>query len=189
MLRFASDALRRWVFPAAALLGALVALPAKDASAEPRVRGGFSINGGYFGAKSNTDNFSGGAISLAGRIGVQIGDVFSVYYQNSPVGWIEFQGGAHVGASDYNSVLADFTIEDILGLGIGPSCDLFTVGALRGHGSFVEPGAHARVALLIGGSGSMSRRQAFAIGIDPHVTYFNGGVLATVTGGIGAEWY
>src|SRR4051812_40188758 len=78
-----------------------------EAHADPRVRGGFSINGGYFGAASNTDKFSGGAISLAGRIGVQIGEVFSLYYQNTPVGWIQFQGGAHVGGSDYNSVLAD----------------------------------------------------------------------------------
>src|SRR5439155_18939490 len=45
---------------------------------------------------------------------------------------------AIVGASDYNSVLADFTIEDMLGLGIGPSCDLLDVNQLRGNGSFVR---------------------------------------------------
>jgi hypothetical protein len=174
----------------ATLLGVSAAFAhAPEASAEPRVRGGFSIAGGYFGAASKSDKGSGGAISLAGRIGVQIGDVFSVYYQNTPMGWILLQNGAHVGGSDYNSVLADFTIEDTLGLGIGPSCDFVSVGQLRGRGSFVEPGAHARIALLLGGSGGISRRQAFAIGIDPHVTYFNSGVLVSATAGIGAEWY
>jgi hypothetical protein len=162
---------------------------APSAQAEPRVRGGFSINGGYFGAASKSDQSNGGAISLGGRIGVQLSDVFSLYYQNTPMGWILLEGGARVGGSDYNSVLADFTIEDTLGLGIGPSCDLVTVGQLRGRGSLVEPGAHARVSLLLGGSSGISRRQAFSIGLDPHVTYFNSGVLVSVTAGIGAEWY
>ena len=48
---------------------------APRAWADPRVRGGFSINGGYFGAVSRDDRANGGAISLAGRLGVQIGDV------------------------------------------------------------------------------------------------------------------
>jgi hypothetical protein len=169
---------------------AVACLYACDASAdEPRVRGGFSIAGGYFGARSDNSDTNGATISLAGRLGVQITNVFSLYYQNTPLGWIVFQGGASPGASDYNSILVDFTIEDVVGLGIGPSVDLFTAGPLGGRGTGVEPGAHARIALLLGGGGGFDRRQAFTIGIDPHVSYYAGGVLVSATAGIGAEWY
>jgi len=178
---------RTWALGLGAALGA-AGVYAPDAHADPRVRGGFSLNGGYFGAASSADSAPGAAISLAGRVGVQIGDVFGLYYQNTPMGWILFEGPTFVGGSDYNSVLADFTIGDILGLGIGPSLDLISGGVLRASGGLVEPGAHGRVALLLGSTG-MDRRQAFAIGIDPHVMYFNQGVLVSLTAGIGAEWY
>jgi hypothetical protein len=167
---------------------AMMALPT-TAHADPRVRGGFSLNGGYYGVFSDTNRGNGGSISLGGRIGVQISDVFSLYYQNSPLGFFLFRNGPKVGASDFNTILADFTIEDTFGVGFGPSLDLVTSGAFAGNASPVEPGGHVRISLLLGSSSGFSRRQSFAIGLDPHVTYFDKGVLLSLAGGIGAEWY
>jgi hypothetical protein len=181
-MRFAS------IVGGAAALAAL-AIPAASAHADPRVRGGFSLNGGYYGAFSDSNRGNGGSISLGGRIGVQISDVFSVYYQNSPLGFFLYRNGPRVGASDFNAILADFTIEDVLDLGIGPSFDIVTSGSFAGSPSPIGPGAHARIALLLGSSSATSRRQSFAIGLDPHVTYFDQGVLLSLAGGIGAEWY
>lgn len=169
-------------------VAAAFVLPA-TAEADPRVRGGFSLNGGYFGVFSDVNRGNGGAISLGGRIGVQITDVFSVYYQNSPLGFFLFRNGPRVGAADFNTVLADFTIADTLGIGFGPSLDLVTSGSFAGSASPIEPGGHVRISLLLGSSSGFSRRQAFAIGLDPHVTYFDEGVLLSMAGGIGAEWY
>lgn len=171
------------------LAAALVAAAPSSAHADPRVRGGFSLNGGYYGVFSDSNRGDGGAISLGGRIGVQISDVFSLYYQNSPLGFFLARNGARVGAADFNAILADFTIEDTLGIGFGPSFDLVTTGAFAGNASPMGPGAHARVALLLGSSSAISRRQSFAIGLDPHITYFDEGVLLSLSGGIGAEWY
>lgn len=173
---------------ACGLVAAAIALP-RAAAADPRVRGGFSLNGGYFGTFANRAEH-GGSISLGGRIGVQITDVFSLYYQNTPLGFFQFKNdGPRVGAADFNTVLVDFTIADVFGVGFGPSFDLVTSGSFSGSPAPYGPGGHARISLLLGSSSGISRRQSFAIGLDPHITYFNEGALLSLAAGIGAEWY
>jgi hypothetical protein len=160
-----------------------------------RLRGGFSLNGGVLYAPGS-DGALGPAISLSARLGVQVNHLFSVYYQNTPMlHFIHGPNGYAAGFNDYNSVLANFTLGHMFEIGAGPSVDYLAIGVMTndlafGSATTVAPGAHGRLALLIGGlSGNGPRRSGFAIGVDVHPSFAFGTVLLGATAGIGADWY
>lgn len=188
---------------AASLLaaGAAHAQPAYAPPPEPpvrdavRVRGGFSLNGGVLYAPGS-DGAIGPVMSLSARLGVQVNHLFSAYYQNTAVlHFIHGPGGYAAGFNDYNSILANFTFGHFFEVGAGPSLDYLALGVMTndlavGTTSTLAPGAHARLAFLIGGlSGNGPRRSGFAIGVDVHPSFAFDTVLLAATAGIGADWY
>jgi hypothetical protein len=160
-----------------------------------RLRGGFSLNGGVLFAPGS-DGAIGPAISLSARLGVQVNHLFSVYYQQTPMlHFIHGPNGYAAGFNDYNTVLANFTLGHMFEIGAGPSLDYLAIGVVTndlgvGSASTLAPGAHARLALLIGGlSGNGPRRSGFAIGVDVHPSFAFDTVLLAATAGVGADWY
>jgi hypothetical protein len=167
-----------------------------------RLRGGFSINGGVFLLPANP---AGGAVSVAGRIGVQFNHYLGLYYQNTPsvgANMAHDKRSGTVVATDYNSVLVNLTLLHMLEIGAGPSLDYVALAkgsitlaglgssAMGSTGTGVAAGGHARVAFNIGGlSGNGPRRSGFAIGVDAHPMFLSTGRALSLTAGVGAEWY
>jgi hypothetical protein len=164
-----------------------------------RLRGGFSFNGGGAFEIAGGNTTPGGAISFAARLGVQFNHFVGLYYQNTPnLFFIAGQDSLHVGVFDFNSVLVNLTLVDMIELGVGPSLDAGAVFGCSvaddvscGGGSGVGFGMHGRFALNLGGlRGEGPRRSAFALGLDVHPIFMgNGAFLMSVTGGLGGEWY
>jgi hypothetical protein len=169
-----------------------------------RLRGGFSVNGGIV----RGANGVGPAFGFGARIGLQFNHYFAIYYQNTPL--VTFtpetgpmSAGFHAGFADYNSILANLTLLHMIDLGAGPSFDYalfancsagvagFVPSAGCKSGTSTGIGAHARVALNIGGlSGNGPRRSGFSIGVDLHPIFPSDGSLAfSATAGLGGEWY
>ncbi len=156
-----------------------------------RARGGFSFNGGGgFGVAG------GGTASIAGRVGVQFNRWFSAYYQALPMVFLAGnENGIAAGFVFANSALANFTLGDVVDLGVGPSVDYSAIGgcnagldcnAARG----VELGLHGRLALNLGGRDPLTgRRSAFSIGVDVHPIFTAAGPFFLATAGIGGEWF
>src|SRR4029078_13387281 len=85
---------------------------------------GFSVNGGvafYFDSDSNV--YTWPEISVAGRIGLQITPLFSIYYQNTPTFQVRGDGSGFF-CVDYNSFLANLTLAHRVEIGFGPSADI-----------------------------------------------------------------
>jgi hypothetical protein len=179
---------------------------AEEAPDRPRMRGGFSFNGGVFLLPGNPP---GGAFSIAGRAGVQFNHYVSLYYQNTPIVGAtaahdipnNMRSGTVVFA-DYNSLLLGLTLLHMIDLAAGPSLDYVALaeGTLMGSGlatsasastgTGIAAGAHGRVAFTIGGlSGKGPRRSGFTIGIDAHPSFLGIGKSMSLTGGLGAEWF
>jgi hypothetical protein len=182
-----------------------------------RLRGGFSINGGVMFLPNNAASY-GPAISAGLRIGVQFNHYFGLVYQNTPIitgtAQAPTQSGAGVGTSetaslkwgfaDYNSLMAMLTLFNFLDIGAGPSLDFLEVHndtacaslacggvqTMSQSSSGISPGAHARVAINIGGlNGNGPRRSGFAIGVDAHPLFTGVGQGLSLTAGLGGEWY
>jgi hypothetical protein len=201
---------------AAVVLGTVLGTAATAAAQAPetwrrrdgvRLRGGFSLNGGLSAAVTFGDDrrYVGGAVGLAGRLGVQFNHVVALYYQNSPTVFVlpvvdpsSRNYNLYVGAVDYNSLLLNLTFVDMIELGLGPSVDAW---AVLGCGTNVDGicrtattwglGGHARFAINIGGlAGRGPRRSGFSMGVDFHPVYLGSNTFfMTLTAGIGAEWY
>jgi hypothetical protein len=172
----------------------------------PRLRGGFSFNGGVFVLPNNP---AGGAFSIAGRAGLQFNHYLSLYYQNTPIVGAtaahDVATGMRTGTvvfADYNSVLLDLTLLHMFDLGAGPSLDYIAlaqgslmasgsnVSASASSGTGVAAGAHGRFAWNLGGlSGNGPRRSGFSIGVDAHPMFLGIGKAVSLTAGLGAEWF
>jgi hypothetical protein len=182
-----------------------------------RLRGGFSINGGvmFLPAPPGASSL-GPAFGFGLRLGVQFNHYFGLVYQNSPIVTFTAQspttsgsglsttegGGFKAGFADYNSLLAMLTLFNFLDIGAGPSLDFLAVAnesviasksgvqQMTQSSSGVSPGAHARVAINIGGlNGNGPRRSGFAIGVDAHPLFTGAGQGLSLTAGLGGEWY
>lgn len=150
---------------------------------------------GHGGAMLNGPEIAFGGLSL--RAGVQLSDLFGVYYQPMGLaGALYARPGAASGAGLlFNSAMADFTIADFVSLGFGPSLD-FIWGCSDTYQTeadcdSTDPffGANGRVALNLGAMGT-GTRNALSISVDVHPTVFDwdrGTVGVTMVGGIGYE--
>jgi hypothetical protein len=159
-------------------------------SEHARVRGGFSLNGGWaFGLAQ------GPVISLALRLGMQVNRIFGVYYQQSPMIFLASNDtGIATGFLDLNSVLGSVTLADMVDLAAGPSLDYYAAGGCStadcSAGSGWQLGVHGRIALALGGRDKdTGRRSGLSLGLDEHPIFGGGSVLALTTLGIGGEWY
>ena len=89
-----------------------------------------------------------------------------------------------------NEIMIDFTIQDVLQLGVGPSYDLFSVN------NFTEgfPGVDARIAVALGRRYRW-RRSGFMLGLDVHPTFITdssfptSSVATAVLLTLGGGWY
>jgi hypothetical protein len=135
---------------------------------------------------------------LRARLGIQLGDWFSLYYQ--PTGLV----GAFMHRADgrdaaagllWNSFLAEVTLFDIVQLGAGPSVD-FVWGcsdtpnsslSCSDHGPFF--GIDGRVAVVIGHD-MMGSRGGLTLSADVHPTWYADDTVGlAVLGGIGIDMY
>jgi hypothetical protein len=163
----------------------------------PRLRLAFGVTGGpYIG-----DNI-GGAGGFWGQAGVQINRLIAVYYQtHAMLGAVGSRsnydgcGGDSLSCSFFggiwlNEIMIDFTIQDVLQLGVGPSFDLFSVN------NFTEgfPGLDARIGVALGRRGRW-RRTGFMLGLDVHPTFITDNTFPTssvataVLLTLGGGWY
>ena len=128
---------------------------------------------------------------------MQINRLIAVYYQtHAMLGVVGAKGSAcgtdcaFFGGIWLNEVMIDFTIQDVLQLGIGPSFDLFSID------NFTEgfPGVDARVGVALGGRNPW-RRSGFFLGVDVHPTFITdstfptSAVATSILLTLGGGWY
>jgi hypothetical protein len=164
--------------------------PPDPEGVDVRLRGGVSGGVGMLAVLAQTGTVYQPSFHLSGRIGVQIGSVFSLYYQNMPTVVVLTDGSGTI-LLDYNSFLADCTIANIVGLGIGPSADVVVLTGSNVSATKVLPGLHTRLAFYFSGKPESQdgRRKSLSLGIDMHPTFGPGGTFLTLQGGLGYEWY
>lgn len=184
-------------FGLVALVGLVVAALALAAPVEAqgrqygaRLRLGIQGDIGYV---RQTD--SGLILGLTGQLGVQQNDLFAVYYQPRLLAGT-FLAGAREGAvlAGYNTLMFDFTLADIVQLGLGPSLDLGIVGVCRPNdcsgfgGAFF--GADFKAAIALGARGPFGARSGFVIALHVHPTWIAAHEsITTVTLGFGFQTY
>lgn len=176
-----------------------------------RFRFGIEIGGGYMFAASSLGAARGGAWNAFGlRLGVQINNPWAVYLQSSlPIGFAggltrdgDVLGGAAIAST--NAIMAEYTLGDILHLGLGPSFD----GVIGGicteleNGTTTQPsdkpscigtagaafGITGRIAATFGVA-RPSRRKAFSVGLDLHPSFTPAGAFFFTTLSLGYEAY
>jgi len=176
--------------------------PAATVKDGVRLRGGLSLNGGVFLLPANP---TGGAFSLAGRLGVQFNHYFSIYYQNTPILGATLGQDKRSGTlafADYNSLLLNLTLFHMFELGAGPSLDYvalahgsltidgFNSSASASTGTGWAAGGHGRFAFIVGGlSGDGPRRSGLVLSVDAHPMFLSIGPTLSLTAGVGVEWY
>jgi hypothetical protein len=155
-----------------------------------RVRGGISGGPALLMLTGSSNFLIQPAVQLSGRVGIQIGSVFSLYYQNTPV-LIAFTDGSGVAFFDHNAGLAAVTLADSFELGFGPSADYVTISTGNLSVSTVLPGLDARVAYHVFHAAHRKgpRRRGISFGLDVQPTFGSGGLFTTILFGVGYEWY
>ncbi len=160
----------------------------------PHLRLAFGATGGpYIG-----DNL-GGAGGFWGQGGVQINRLIAVFYQtHAMLGVVGSKSGCGLDCSFFggiwlNEIMIDFTIQDVLQVGVGPSFDIFSVN------NFTEgfPGLDARIGVALGGRNRWRpwQRTGFMLGIDIHPTFITddtfptSSVATAVLLTLGGGWY
>ena len=168
---------------------------------QPRV--GFSVLGGY-----TFDEPEGWMLGGSIRLGMSVGEWFSVYYQPTALyAALDRPGGGEDGAFVlWNTLMLEVTPIDFLSIGVGPSVDVWidcdrgvatnveqvgalaggTVGCAEESASF---GLHGRVGLNLGGQGP-GRGGGVQVSFEAHPTWF-GDDFTTVAllGGLGFEMF
>ena len=134
---------------------------------------------------------------LRARLGLQLGDWFSIYYMPTGLvgGFLSSRANDAVVGLMYNTLMAEVTLFDMVQLGVGPSIDL-TWGcaddrqgdlSCADHGPFF--GLDGRVAVVIGGDMEHGRG-GLTLSADVHPTWYNDDAVGiTVLGGIGVDMY
>lgn len=166
----------------------------------PMIRGRFGVSavgGGTVGnSLDDPEGFMGG---IALRLGLQLGDWFSVYYQptgliadleTSPAG--DFYDEAF---TLWNSIILETTLFDFVSIGAGPSMDFYwdCEQFVQGQASCADGGAffglHGRAAVNIGGA-LFGQRGAVNLSFDIHPTWFwDDSETLSMLGGLGVELY
>ncbi len=129
---------------------------------------------------------TGGGGGAGVQLGVQLNDMFGVYYSGTgAIGVAGSSGatgsGASAGAFVYNSVMGDVTLANILQLGLGPSLDTLAFGSsdVSTSGSQATAlggtyfGVQTRVGIAVGGS-KPGRHGRFMLGLEVHPTFASG---------------
>lgn len=174
-------------------LGALAARSSAEAQMHrdsSRLRLGLQGDLGYV-----RESDSGLVLGLTAQLGVQHNDLFAVYYQPRMLAGSYFAGvsdGAVVAV--YNTVMFDFTLADMVQLGVGPSLDLGVIGVCRANdcsgfgGAFF--GADFKAALALGVRVPGGGRSGFVLALHVHPTWIGPDrQVTTVTLGFGVEAY
>jgi len=139
-----------------------------------RFRGGVS---GEAGAMVIPDaDLTLGVAGVQGQIGAQINHLVGVYWVPS----FDIIFGKAGGVNFAGAVLVDFTIEDIVSLGVGPDVGAFVAIGSGAVATGVNYGGrfHFAVHPVFGRGENGIRRKAFSIGLDAR---FLGGPVAAVT--------
>ena len=154
----------------------------------PHFRWAIGATGGpYIGANV------GGAGGLWAQAGVQINPLLGVIYQtHAMIGGVGDRAGngLFIGGIWNNEVMADFTLADVLQLGVGPSFDVFSVN------NFTEGflGVDARIGVALGHR-VWGHRSGFMLGVDIHPTFITDSsfpttdVITSVLLTIGGGWW
>ena len=171
---------------AATALALLAPAAARAESDGTRVRGGLSAGGGFVYVTSDTGSAIAPALGVAGRVGVQINNLFAVYYQNMAAVPV---GGGGTGFFDYNAFMASVTGANVIDFGVGPSADVIMVSSGSTTKTAALFGLHSRLGFQFGGEPKHERRQGFSLALDLHPTFGPGGVLFTMGASAGYEWY
>lgn len=137
--------------------------------APPHLRLAIGGTAGGFVGTSLDSGFVGG---LWGQIGVQINPLVGVYYQaHLMLGGFAQPGGVLLGGFGFNELMVDFTLADVLQLGIGPSIDFISACDQVTCGDFAYFGGDARIAVAFGHWLRGGRaRTGFMLGVDIHPT-------------------
>lgn len=177
-----------------------------------RFRFGIEAGIGYMFASSSLGSARGVSINLGAlRLGAQINNDWAVYLQsNLPLGIAGgvARDGTELGGLAFawnNSVVAEYTLGDILHLGLGPSFDslfglICPLNTNTGNGSESTNkssclgasggafGMTGRIAATLG-SVRPGRRSGFSLGIDLHPTFTAAGTFFFSTLNFGYEAY
>ena len=152
----------------------------------PRLRFGI---GGELGGFAGAAHGALGGIAL--RLGVQFNELIAIYWQSQGLlgRFLPAPGDGLAGFS-FNTAMLDFTVGNIVQLGIGPSLD-FVWGCSEEHqnacsSSGAYLGGDARIAVVLGGAGP-GRRTGLALSLDIHPTWF-GDRYAAVAFLLGASY-
>jgi hypothetical protein len=132
----------------------------------PHVRLAIGATAGGFAGTARDSGFLGG---LWGQAGVQINHLLAVFYQGHLMlgGYAAPGGGLYMGGFGFNEVMVDFTIRDILQLGIGPSIDILSQCDRVKCADLAYFGFDARIALALGTREEWRRK-----GFDLHPTFY-----------------
>lgn len=139
---------------------------------------------GAVGGGGPTINGTDGSIAfgLWGQVGVQVNRSIAVYYQGHQMVGL-YAGFA---AFSFNEVMVDWTIKDVLQLGIGPSLDVissdqcFLTCGPNSKTTIVAFGADLRVGVALGWK-KRFHRVGFMAGVDLHPTFYDAGTTTAVS--------
>lgn len=200
---------RIWLTLGTLALGLAAASPASAQYARPyyeveeveaedpdfaRFRFGISGLGGYSFAGGPDQGLGGAAL----RLGVQLGDLFAIYYQ--PTGLIgsftnRDPGRDSISGQMWNTGMLDLTLFDMLQIGGGVSadfiwgCDETIQEEVACAESDIAFGAEGRLALVLGGA-EPGYRDGFVIEARIHSTWYDDDdASVAVLGGLGYEVY
>jgi hypothetical protein len=163
-----------------------------------RLRYGADVGGGW----SFLGPLSGGAVVGSVRLGWQFNDNWAGYYQGTlPIGFASgsYGGYEYAGAALVlgNGIMGEYTIGDVLSLGLGPSLDYAAAAVCdsgRGSQCIGEGGtyfgiqARASLSLIASTEGPNGRRSALRLGLSSHTT-FMGDIFQTFNIHLGYDWY
>ncbi|MEZ4392240.1 MAG: hypothetical protein R3A48_14200 [Polyangiales bacterium] len=142
------------------------------------------------------DYTSGFNLSASMRLGWQLNDQIAIYYQTDlPIGFVSGRspGGTDVAGASIiwgNAAMFEYTLNDIVSFGIGPSADIGIGSVCGGSSSSTCVGAagtffgiQSRIAFNLMPSAEQSpyRRAGFRVGLGGHTTFMGGTVVQSLT--------
>jgi hypothetical protein len=150
------------------------------------------------------DYASGFNITASMRLGWQINDQIAVYYQTDlPIGFVSgtsSTGAVNVAGASViwgNAVMGEYTLNDFISFGVGPSVDIGlgavcgssggTTQCLGAGGTFF--GIQSRIAFNLVPSAAQNpyRRAGFRVGLGGHTTFMAGVVVQSLSIQLGWE--
>lgn len=143
-----------------------------------RFRGGVSAEGGLLAIPDASLNL--GVAGVQGQIGAQINHLVGVYFVPS----FDIIFGKAGGVNVAGAILVDFTLIDMISIGVGPDVGAFAAIGTEALASGANYGGrlHFAVHPVFGRGENGIRRKAFSIGLESR---FLGGPVAAIVAGPG----